>query len=418
MHGSLKRRVISEHRPLSVYGLIGTVGAGLALTIGVWLLFAFGNQWTSYSSPTPPPPIRTPGSPSDQIIAVVNGEPIMEPEWARTLSIYQTLSRLAGKAEPDPEEVLQQLIDQRLVLQGMKFMEPSVDQEAAARRLRSLLATWKASEQQLDEALRSAGLSREDVLREIQRLMLIEQALPKLEPSPEEWLAQQRARSRISVYRPIQPPSSQPGQGARENVSSPSLSLSPTPPSTGPYPGQQAPDFSLVDLNGKPIRLSDLRGRPVILHFWATWCPICRQETPALEAVNQRYRSHGVVLMGINVRERPENVQEFARSSRLTFPVLIDSDGSVAGRYQVTGIPTTLVIDSSGVVRFRHVGPIREEQWEEYLTQVLSGSGKQSSAEEKLAPDFALPRESGEIVRLSDYRGRSKVVLVFYRSPT
>ncbi len=331
------------------------------------------------------------------------------------------MNRLAGKAEPNPEEVLQQLIDQRLVLQWAQSRGLSVDPAAASERLKTLLATWNVNEQELDEALRSAGLSRQDLLQEIQRLMRIERALSELQPSPEEWLAQQRAHSRVSVYRSL---TAAVELVRKESPTEPTLTPLPVPtsvpPPAGPYPGQQAPDFSLTDLDGNPIRLSDLWGRPVILHFWATWCPVCRQETPTLEAVHQRYRSRGITLLGINLRERLESVQEFARSFGLAFPILIDTDGSVAGRYQVTGIPTTLFVDPSGIVRARHIGPIQETQWEEYIGQILAHSNDQITLEDAgdLAPDFQLPRESGEIVRLSDYRGRSKVVLVFYRSPT
>lgn len=398
------------------------MSAGLALTVGVWLLLVFGNRWTLWVSPdrSTVSPTLVPRAVED-IVAVVNGEPIAVREWARAQAIHRTMNRLAGKAEPNPEEVLQQLIDQRLVLQWAQSRGLSVDPAAASERLKTLLATWNVSEQQLDEALRSAGLSRQDLLQEIQRLMRIERALLELRPSPEEWLAQQRARSQVSVYRSL---AAAVESVRAENPMEPALTPLPVPTSVplpvGPYPGQQAPDFSLTDLDGKPIRLRDLRGRPVILHFWATWCPVCRQETPTLQAVNQRYRSRGIAWLGINLRERPERVQEFARSFGLAFPILIDIDGSVAGRYQVTGIPTTLFLDPSGVVRARHIGPIQETQWEEYINQILAHSNDQSALEDTgdLAPDFELPRENGEIVRLSDYRGRSKVVLVFYRSPT
>ncbi len=415
--GPMKRSII--RRPaLSAPRLIGALGAGLALTMGVWLLLAMGNRWASWLAPAPTS--ASPATRPDDVVAIIDGEAIPTGEWSRTLAIHRTMSRLAGKAEPDPEEVLQQLIDQHLVLRWARSRELSIRPEEAAERLRAMLSAWNVSEPQLDEALGSAGLSRQDLLQEIQRLMRVERALPELQPSPEEWLAQQRARSRISVYRPMAAVE----EAVREKrpaESAPTLQASPitTPSPAGPYPDQQAPDFALPDLEGKTFRLADLRGRPVILHFWATWCPVCRQETPALATVDQRYRALGIVLLGINLREHPENVQGFIRSFGPAFPILLDGDGSVATRYQVTGIPTTIFIDPSGVVRARHVGPIPESQWEEYIRRILPHSGDRIAPPDigEMAPDFALPRENGEILRLSDYRGRSSVVLVFYRSP-
>jgi peroxiredoxin len=157
-----------------------------------------------------------------------------------------------------------------------------------------------------------------------------------------------------------------------------------------------------------------------VVNFWATWCPACRQELPALQSASQRYQDRGVILLGVDVRENAEAVRQFAMQSGLTYPLLLDHDGSVADRYQVRGIPTTVFLDAEGVLRARHVGPLTEGKLAEYLEPLLAltAPAPTVTAPAKVALDFSLPREDGQTIRLSDYRGGSSVVLVFYRGQT
>lgn len=116
-----------------------------------------------------------------------------------------------------------------------------------------------------------------------------------------------------------------------------------------PYPGGTSPpEFSLHTLEGQTVSLAGLRGQVVLLNFWATWCLECRQELPALEALHRRFGARGLAVVGVNTREGPLTVRTYVRELRLTFPLLLDSDGTVTGRYGVIGLPTTFLVGRNG----------------------------------------------------------------------
>ncbi len=129
------------------------------------------------------------------------------------------------------------------------------------------------------------------------------------------------------------------------------------------HPGFLAPDFTLKSLDGKTIRLSDFRGRAVVLNFWASWCPPCRQEMPALQRVYEAYQSQGVEVIAVNATSQDtlSSAQGFIQSNGLTFMVLLDEQGDVQSMYRVSGLPTTVFIDRDGVIRYWIVGgPLSE----------------------------------------------------------
>ncbi|MFQ5794904.1 MAG: TlpA family protein disulfide reductase [Candidatus Bipolaricaulia bacterium] len=122
------------------------------------------------------------------------------------------------------------------------------------------------------------------------------------------------------------------------------------PEVAAPVPGFRAPDFALADLEGREVRLSDLRGRPVLLNFWASWCPPCRKEMPDLQAFHQAYGDR-ITLIGVDWGESPADAQAFLDDFAISYPNLLDSDGKVFVQYGMTGIPTTFFIDEAGIIR-------------------------------------------------------------------
>jgi cytochrome c biogenesis protein CcmG/thiol:disulfide interchange protein DsbE len=403
----------------------------VALAILVVFLFAL-------QAPGPPPAptvipltsvMRTATLAADaNTVASVDGDPISHAEWQKAVAIDRAMSQLAGQTTPDAEVTLDRLINQRLVLRqaGNKI---SASDANATERLASLEQNWRADDAAVDRALASANLSRQDLLAEIKRLLIVEAYL-KQHQDPTAWLAAQRAQARVGVLAELAP--APPITSAAQVVVPTSVVQAPThavaaqaPTPTTNIPvgsalGQLAFDFSLDDTSGQRIKLSDLRGHPVVINFWASWCPPCRQELPALQSAYQRFHDQGVILLGVNVRESAEAVQNFAPQFGLTFPLLLDQDGAVSERYQVRGTPTTVFLDAEGIVRARHVGPLTEDQFAEYVTPLLTARPPRSpkTSEVSQSPDFSLPRESGQMVRLSDYRDQSSVVLVFYRGQT
>ncbi|MBI1298079.1 redoxin domain-containing protein [bacterium] len=125
---------------------------------------------------------------------------------------------------------------------------------------------------------------------------------------------------------------------------------------TSPEVGAFAPDFSLISLDGEELRLSDYRGKPVIVNFWATWCPPCRAEMPALEEIWTQY-DENVVILGVDQGESPQLVAHFTRVQvPVTFPILLDIDHSIGDGYWVRSLPTTFFIDPDGVIQDIHIG--------------------------------------------------------------
>lgn len=128
--------------------------------------------------------------------------------------------------------------------------------------------------------------------------------------------------------------------------------------SPSPREGFFAPDFTLDTLDGDRVTLSELRGKIVVVNFWTTWCPPCREETPALEASYKAYKDSGVIILGLNLTDQDslKEVEAFAKEFRLTYPILLDRDGSVGLTYQLNGLPTTFFINREGVIRTVVVG--------------------------------------------------------------
>jgi cytochrome c biogenesis protein CcmG, thiol:disulfide interchange protein DsbE len=119
-----------------------------------------------------------------------------------------------------------------------------------------------------------------------------------------------------------------------------------------------AADFTLADLKGDQVKLSDLRGQVVLLNFWATWCPPCKAEMPDLQALYQEQAGrHKFTVLGVDVEENQTATQAFAKQYGLTFPLLPDAAGQVSNdRYSIRSIPTSFIIDRNGVVRYRWTG--------------------------------------------------------------
>jgi cytochrome c biogenesis protein CcmG, thiol:disulfide interchange protein DsbE len=136
-----------------------------------------------------------------------------------------------------------------------------------------------------------------------------------------------------------------------------------------PAVGHPAPDFTLTALVGSQVRLADLRGRPVVLNFWATWCPPCRAEMPQLEAASRRY-SDQVAVIGVNQVEPAGTVQVFANEVGLTYPIPLDSSGTASRLYGVRSLPTTFFIDREGVIRQIQVGGLTEATLADMLRSI------------------------------------------------
>lgn len=112
----------------------------------------------------------------------------------------------------------------------------------------------------------------------------------------------------------------------------------------------QAPDFVLSDLEGGEFRLSDQRGKPVLLIFGTTWCPSCREEIPRLKDIYARYAERGLIMVNINIQESPDKVSSYAEKYELPYRSLLDEDGAVSERYGIRGVPAMILLDEKGMI--------------------------------------------------------------------
>ncbi len=129
----------------------------------------------------------------------------------------------------------------------------------------------------------------------------------------------------------------------------------------GPEVGKLAPNFRLATTYGTLVTLSDLRGNPVLLNFWATWCPPCRSEMPAMQKVHDQMRDKGLVVLAVDVEEQGGDVADYKRSLGITFATPLDQLGDVSGGYHVVALPSTFIIDKDGFVRQIRVGAFPDE---------------------------------------------------------
>lgn len=243
------------------------------------------------------------------------------------------------------EEALNQLISRQLILQEASRQGFALDEDFIKKRADLLFGSY--GDETLDNALAQAGAARADLLWWVGELTTVEEFTTKVimaEATPEErqqvyneWLNARRAEAQIETYL----------NGEAQTVQA--------------LVGEPAPNFTLTTLDGQTSSLSDYAGKVVLVNFWATWCPSCITEMPDYEHVYQQHQPDFVVL-GINLQESEEHVQQYATGLGLTFPVLLDQDGNVTTRqYQVTGMPGSFIIDQQGKIFYRHVGPMNAE---------------------------------------------------------
>ncbi|MEO2177768.1 MAG: TlpA disulfide reductase family protein [bacterium] len=119
---------------------------------------------------------------------------------------------------------------------------------------------------------------------------------------------------------------------------------------------QPAPDFTLKSMSGENLRLEELRGKVVLINFWASWCGPCRQEMPILDRIHQRYEPTGFSVLGVNVESDPTKARKIADRTRVKFPLVLDQKQQVSEAYNVEAMPYTVLVDRDGKVRYIHAG--------------------------------------------------------------
>lgn len=134
--------------------------------------------------------------------------------------------------------------------------------------------------------------------------------------------------------------------------------------------GDQAPDFTLVDMEGKEHQLSDYKGQGVFLNFWGTWCKPCVKEMPAMDRQYEEYQHQGVQILAVNIAQSNLEVQNFADQYNLNFPIVIDKTKSVMHAYNIGPLPTTLLINPDGEIERIITGEMTEQDIASFMEQI------------------------------------------------
>ncbi|HEY4717434.1 MAG TPA: redoxin domain-containing protein [Anaerolineales bacterium] len=145
-----------------------------------------------------------------------------------------------------------------------------------------------------------------------------------------------------------------------------------------PQTGFLAPDFTLESFSGESVTLADLRGRPILINLWASWCLPCRAEMPAIQRVYDRYRNQGFQVLAINMtlQDNRNNARAFVDEFSLTFPILLDVDGKVAALYRLRALPSSYFVDANGIIQDVVIGGPMDEALLASRVEQLLEAGK------------------------------------------
>ncbi len=135
--------------------------------------------------------------------------------------------------------------------------------------------------------------------------------------------------------------------------------------------GKQAPDFRLELYDGGTLTLSELRGTPVVVNFWASWCPSCRDEAPGVEKVWREYKDRGVLFVGISVKDKEEDARAFLKEFNISYPNGPDTTNRISVNYGLTGVPESTFINREGIAVHNHIGPMTLKQLRSYVEEIL-----------------------------------------------
>ncbi len=311
-------------------------GWGLAGLIGLALI-ALGLAWWI-------------GQPPRGVLARVNGEYITTPQVDREILLNRAISALANNGQGINETrtaTMERLISELIQAQAAHRAGAQVTDVDVRAAIASLIAREGWTPAQLEAALTRQDLSWADLQASLQNSVLINRYIrtvitqgvtdPVQASALEKtWRAQVESTSKVERY------------GSPDGGTAPSV-------------GREAPDFTLRDLDGQAHQLTELRGRPVLINFWATWCAPCRLEMPTLVSRYQQSQAApsggaGLEILAVAINSTPDTVMAFRKEFGLRFPVLLDTDSQILNRYQVGAIPTSYLVDRAGTVRWIQVG--------------------------------------------------------------
>lgn len=294
-------------------------------------------------------------------VARVNGEFILERDITREIDLTRVsyeLARSQGADLPSRAAVLEDLINRKMRVQDARKAGVSVSRDEVEGQLDSALARIGLSREKLEEAFSRYNLKLDDMRIIVADTTLINKYMNgyvvaggatevEKQNRINEWATTLAQTSQVERFK---------SSGA------------------GPAPriGSEAPDFTLQSLEGKEIKLSDLRGKPVMINFWATWCPPCRVEIPVIVQMYRETRTaeSDYEVLGIATQSDRPTIEALARELGINFPVLPDVQNRVTSDlYRVLPIPTSFFVDKDGIIRYIHIGIVDRPTMEKWLVR-------------------------------------------------
>lgn len=306
-------------------------------------------------------------------VAWINGNPLPVEALMQRQALDRALNALLNIPATDEATALDRLVNETLLLSAAEAAGFSVTPESVAAEREALLAAYGKSTAELEAALQAEGFSLAAFDAYLANLIAARDFSAAQAQArgitAEAFILELRQDSDVRLDAAVVAALS---KQAPEPVSAP---VDPTPTPTDDAPrgtgvGQRAPGFALPVLSSDPpamLNLDALRGQPVVLSFWVTWCSHCRAQTPLLVDAHARYADEEIQIVGVNVHEAPDVVQRYVDQQGILYPVVLDADGRVAQQYQVSGYPTTYFLDAEGRVLARHVGQLNLQTLEQYL---------------------------------------------------
>lgn len=296
----------------------------------------------------------------DPVVARINDTEFTQSQLEHELAIDRAVHWLTTGQEllrQDPEEKLERLTTALLIDQEARDAGISASEDEVAKTLTVFVEERNVSVEMLENALRAQGLTLDEftetvVARTVRTEKYITDVVMAGVETPAEqqenlaaWLADIQKNTTVEILY--------------------------EPPEEAPVLNAVAPDFTLTNLAGEAVSLSQFRGKPVVINFWATWCVPCRREMPAFQQAFETYQADDLVILAINMEEDATLVEPFVDELGLDFEILYDEDGQVTKEYQVTGLPRTLFVDPQGVIRHIQVGEVQDVLLDGFLNRIL-----------------------------------------------
>ncbi len=362
--------------------LLMVAALGIALLAGIGVLWAFNRPGRTMPIATPATPVTRTAQPgtlaAEDVVAWINRNPVPLAALTQRQNVDRAFNALLGLPTVDEATSLDRLLNEALVLQAAQAAGFTVAPEVALAERNALLTAYGKSEAELSTALQAEGLPLTAFDAYFAQLLTARDFVTAQAAAqgitPEAYILGLRQTNdvQIATREVATPPTATLlPEAATPLPSTPAPIATPTPLPTPDEPrgvanGQHAPNFTLATLDGTPLTLDTLRGKPVVLSFWVTWCGHCRAQMPLLLDAHARYGTD-VHFVGINVRETQDTAQSYVTGQGIAYPIVLDADGAIAQLYQISGFPTTYFLNAEGRVVARQIGQLNPQVLEQYL---------------------------------------------------